>query len=106
MTKRQNTRILETKKAYDVIMTSFLTKALEMLHKEFPYDRICSHRICSDKGEVKRGADSGLMTFQFHQRNKTTMNTIYSIDYIGKTTIIEVYQSLGSCMLTSEITSE
>ena len=35
MTKRLNTHILETEKVYCVIMTSFLTKTLEILHIGF-----------------------------------------------------------------------
>ena len=37
MTKRQNTHISETEKVYCVIMTSFLTKTLEILHKDLSY---------------------------------------------------------------------
>ena len=35
MTKHQNTHISETEKVYCVIMTSFLTKTLEILLKNF-----------------------------------------------------------------------
>ena len=53
MRKRQNTHIVETEKVYCVIMTSFLTKTLEILHKELSYDCVCSQQIwfSSDKGE-------------------------------------------------------
>ena len=53
MTKRQNTHISVTEKVYCVIMTSFLLKTLEILHKDLPYDCICPHQIwfSSDKGE-------------------------------------------------------
>ena len=52
LTKRQNTHISETKKDYCVIMTSFLTKTFEILHKDFSYDYICPHQIwfSSSKG--------------------------------------------------------
>ena len=35
MMKHQNTHIWETEKVYGVIMTSFLSKTLEILHKDF-----------------------------------------------------------------------
>ena len=35
MTKRQNIHVSETEKVYCVIMTSFSTKRLEILHKDF-----------------------------------------------------------------------
>ena len=41
MTKLPNTHISETEKVYCVIMTSFLTKTLEILHKDLSYDCIC-----------------------------------------------------------------
>ena len=53
MTKLPNTHILETEKVYCVIMTSFLTKTHEILHKDLSYDFICPYQICfsSDTGE-------------------------------------------------------
>ena len=45
MTKCPNTHISETEKVYCVIMTSFLTKTLEILHKDLSYDCICPHQI-------------------------------------------------------------
>ena len=53
MTKRQNSHISETEKVYCVIMTSFLTKTLEVLHKDLSYDNIWSQQIwfSSSKGE-------------------------------------------------------
>ena len=42
-----------SKKVYCVIMTSFFTKTLEILHKDLSYDCICPHQIwfSSDTGE-------------------------------------------------------
>ena len=51
MTKRQNTHISETEKAYWVVMTSFLTKALEILHKDFGHSEFGLVRI--KKSRVK-----------------------------------------------------
>ena len=54
MTKRQNTHISETEKVYCDIMTRhFLTKKLEILHKDLSYDCVCPQQIwfSSDKGE-------------------------------------------------------
>ena len=61
MTKRQSIHISETEKVYCVIVTSFLTKTLEILHKDFR-KIVFAHTkfgLVRIKGsEVKRGADS------------------------------------------------
>ena len=53
MTKRQNAHLLETEKVYCIIMTSFLTKTIEILHKDLSYDCVYLQTIwfSSDKGE-------------------------------------------------------
>ena len=61
MTKRPNTHISVTEKDYCVIMTSFLTKTLEILHDDLSCDCICNtkFRLIRIQGsEVKRGAES------------------------------------------------
>ena len=54
MTKRQNTHILETEKFIPSLRRHFLTKTLEILHKDLSYDGIFPHQIWFNSDEEEQ----------------------------------------------------